>query len=149
MQIKLNQKTLKPIIIFSLSICLFLLINSRAVNWQFYSDESIGPNNKLEIFDNLSFDDDLIIFSSQNNNTYALKQNTGNLVWEFTAQNYSPFPATIIDDSVYLANFDGTFIWLDPQTGLEVESGSVIAGNNNLLIPDFETDLALKITYKK
>ncbi|MFH2118650.1 MAG: PQQ-binding-like beta-propeller repeat protein, partial [Candidatus Paceibacterota bacterium] len=97
-----------------------MLINYRAINWQFYNSKGIGPNNIFDPHNNLVFSDDLVIFNSQDNNTYALKQSTGRLVWQFTAQNYSPFPATIINNRVYLANFDGHIYSLDKKTGHEL-----------------------------
>lgn len=125
MRAKFGKKNLKAklrlgfLICLPLLIVLFLLIANKTNNWQFFSEQSIGPNNQFEPYDNLIFSDGLIIFNSQDKNTYALKQKTGQLAWQFNAQNYSPFPAAVFNNQVYLANFDGHIYCLDKQTGQE------------------------------
>lgn len=89
-------------------------------NWQFYSIKSIGPNGRHQLRKNLFFIDNLLIFSSQDNSTYALYPGSGALAWQFTAQNYSPFPATAAEGRVFLANFDGNVYALDQKTGYEL-----------------------------
>lgn len=88
--------------------------------WQWYSPQGIGPNNTFQPYEVWAFDDDLVILNSQDKSTYALSQKTGETIWQFTANNYSPFPPVISENQVYLANFDGTVYSLEKNTGYEL-----------------------------
>lgn len=117
---KISQLFLLFIIIVVLALISFTYLYKKSQNWQFYTNKSIGPNNKLNIFDNLIFDKNTVFFNSQNNNTYALNKNNGQISWIFSAEYYSPFPPTITDDKVFLANFDGNIYCLDKNTGKKI-----------------------------
>lgn len=117
---KTSQLFLLLVIIVFLALISFTYLYKKSQNWQFYTEKSIGPNNKLNIFDNLIFDKNTVFFNSQNNNTYALNKNSGQISWMFNAEYYSPFPPTIVDDKVFLANFDGNIYCLDKKTGKKI-----------------------------
>ena len=124
MKNKVKTKKTNRLLLF-LSIILILLTffifsYKRNQNWQFYVDQSIGPNNKFNIFDNLVFHDKQVFLNSQNNNTYSLNQKNGQVNWIFKAENYSPFPPTIDDEQIYLANFDGNVYCLNKNTGYKI-----------------------------
>lgn len=120
MKITLNKKSICRFLIL-LTISVLLIISfKRNQNWQFYVDESIGPNNKFNIFDNVIFNENEIYFNSQNQQTYSLNQNSGLINWIFKAENYSPFPPIIDNDQIYLSNFDGNIYCLDKKTGYKI-----------------------------
>lgn len=93
------------------------LSSKNTRNWLFYSKQSIGANNKLSLYDNLNFDEKIIYLNSQDKKTYALNRNSGQVTWQFQAQEYSPFPPTIDSEQVFLSNFDGNIYSLDKKTG--------------------------------
>jgi outer membrane protein assembly factor BamB len=123
-QIDFNKKVTVKILFFltiiSASLLSIKFFYQKNQNWQFYVDQSIGPNNKLTIFDNLTFNENEIFFSSQNKNTYSLNQNSGQINWIFKAEDYSPFPPTIDGDQIFLSNFDGNIYCLDKNTGYKI-----------------------------
>lgn len=117
-----NKRITIILIIFVLVafiILTFFNLNKNR-NWQFYTENSIGPNNKFNIFDNLIFDDEAVIFNSQDKKTYSLDQKTGRINWIFSPENYSPFPPTITEEKIYLSNFDGNIYSLNKKTGYKV-----------------------------
>ncbi len=117
---KTSQLFLWLVIVVLLALISVTYLYKKSQNWQFYTDKSIGPNNKFTIFDNLIFDNNTVFFNSQNNNTYALNKNSGQISWIFSAEYYSPFPPTIADDKVFLANFDGNIYCLNENTGKKI-----------------------------
>lgn len=118
----LKMKRLIPFSIFLiLTIFVVFFINKNShKNWQFYTKETIGVNSKLHIYDNLVFDEDSIVFNSQNGKTFSIDRNSGQLNWEFQAQFYSPHPPTIFEEKLYLANFDGNIYSLNKNTGYKI-----------------------------
>ncbi|NMA29676.1 MAG: PQQ-like beta-propeller repeat protein, partial [Candidatus Pacebacteria bacterium] len=125
MKKKFNKKITNRFLIVLITILIVLSLFAyfsiyRNHSWQFYVDKSIGPNNKLTIFDNLIFNENEVFFNSQNKNTYALNQKTGQIKWMFMAEDYSPFPPTIDGDQMFLSNFDGNIYCLDKNTGHKI-----------------------------
>lgn len=116
------MKRLIPFSIFLiLTIFVVFFINKNShKNWQFHTKETIGVNSKLHIYDNLVFDEDSIVFNSQNGKTFSIDRNSGQLNWEFQAQFYSPHPPTIFEEKLYLANFDGNIYSLNKNTGYKI-----------------------------
>jgi outer membrane protein assembly factor BamB len=125
MKKKFNKKITNRFLIVLITILIVLSLFAyfsiyRNHSWQFYVDKSIGPNNKLTIFDNLIFNENEVFFNSQNKNTYALNQKTGQIKWMFMAEDYSPFPPTIDGDQMFLSNFDGNIYCLNKNTGHKI-----------------------------
>lgn len=125
MKKKFNKKITNRFLIVLITILIILSLFAyfsiyRNLSWQFYVDKSIGPNNKLTIFDNLIFNENEVFFNSQNKNTYSLNQKTGQIKWMFMAEDYSPFPPTIDGDQMFLSNFDGNIYCLDKNTGHKI-----------------------------
>lgn len=123
---KVRVKKRKTIKIFIFLVISFVLISfcelycQRNRSWQFYVSNSIGPNNKFNIFDNLVFDEDHVFFNSQDDRSYSLNQKTGQINWIFRAEDYSPFPTTVDGEQIFLANFDGNIYCLDKETGYKI-----------------------------
>jgi hypothetical protein len=122
LQLILKMKVFKIIL-----ICLTLILGSilftqkrSTKNWQFYTKNSIGANNNLNIYDNLIFDEQTILFNSQDKKTYSLDVASGHINWIFQAQNYSPYPPIIYNQQVFLANFDGNIYSLEKKTGYKI-----------------------------
>lgn len=115
---------MKRLVLFFVSLTLLtfviFLIKNKQVNWQFYTKESIGSNNEFSLYNNLIFDENTIFFNSQDQKTYSIDKNSGQINWEFKAQFYSPYPPTIHDNQVFISNFDGTVSSLDKKTGYKV-----------------------------
>lgn len=100
-----------------MAFAFYIIFTKTSKNWQFYSKNGIGANNDLNIYQPISFSANTLFFNSQDNVTYALDKKTGNLLWQYHTQNYSPFPVTIGEKYVYTSNFDGSVYCFDQKNG--------------------------------
>lgn len=108
---------------------LFFSFKKSEKNWQFYTQKNIGANNKLALYQNLSFYEENLYFNVQDGRTISLKQNSGEINWQFQAEKYSPFPPLIEGERIFLANFDGRVYSLDKQSGLQLWQFNVRDGS--------------------
>jgi len=111
------------ILLLSITLIFILLVkytNSIKINWRFYTINSVGPNNKLYLYDNLIFDEKKLFFNTQDQKTYSIDQESGKINWIFQAQGYSPFPPLVENKQIFLANFDGNVYSLDKKTGYKL-----------------------------
>lgn len=104
---------------------LFFYFKQTDKNWQFYTQKNIGANNKLALYQNLSFDQENLYFNVQDGKTISLKQKSGEKNWQFQADKYSPFSALIENEKIFLANFDGKVYSLDKQSGQQLWQFSI------------------------
>lgn len=100
-----------------IAIALVYFIENKKINWQFYTNKSIGANNTLAIHNNLVFDGKNVYFSTQGGKTLSIEQDSGNIGWQFQTQKYSPFPPLINGEQVFISSFDGKIYGLDKKTG--------------------------------
>lgn len=110
------------LLLFSIFLIFFFKKNYSLmpINWQFYTIKSVGANNKLSLYNNLVFDENNLFFNTQNQKTYSINQNSGEINWQLQTQDYSPFPPLITNDQIFLSNFDGNIYSLDKKTGYKL-----------------------------
>ena len=122
MQIK---KLLLWFFLILILVTIFILFRQNEKNWQFYTQKSIGANNKLALYQSLSFDEQNLYFNVQDGRTISLKHESGEQNWQFQAEKYSPFPPLIENEKIFLANFDSKIYGLDKKSGNQLWQFSV------------------------
>jgi len=113
----------KKLFFITAAFVLLLLANKfskygkKAVDWQYYVEKNIGSKSVYQAGNNIYFDDNYIVFSDQQNTTYALDKNNAEEKWIFKGQNYSPYEINTLNGNVYVSSFDAHIYKLDGKNG--------------------------------
>jgi outer membrane protein assembly factor BamB len=146
-QNRLNRKSNKKFKFFKFFYLLLLVVliiaflpKSKTKNWQFYTDDT---NAVIEEHDNLVFGENHIIFNNKSGETFSIDKKNGSINWQFSAENYSPYPPVIDLQQILLANFDGNIYSLSKESGYknwqfhikgayQPDTPLILSENNNL-----------------
>ena len=108
-----------------LTLFLFIKMNQKQNNWQFFIQEQVGAKSVLNIGRNLTFDEKNLYFGDGKGLIHALDKESGRVGWSKQLNDHSPFEITQDEEALYIANFDSHIYKLDKKNGYTVWSFAI------------------------